>query len=179
MCNQYIYMLFCFQPLVECFTKVKENSFGVQLRLSESWYREYQVCWLFQPSSSCIGFSIHDYAWSSEGNHLDTHGNMKVITWWHMKMITSEGNCLMTHENLKVITWLHMKMITSEGNCQITHGNMKVITWWHMKMITSQGNCQITHENLKVITWKREPGKDEALSSHPWRDESRPFSIKQ
>ena len=54
--------LFCFQPLVECYTKVKENSFGVQLRLSESWYREYQVGWhlgffcVFLPQLS--GYSV-------------------------------------------------------------------------------------------------------------------------
>ncbi|XP_076463840.1 tRNA (adenine(58)-N(1))-methyltransferase non-catalytic subunit TRM6-like [Babylonia areolata] len=31
------------EPLVECFTKVKESGCGIQLKLSESWYREYQV----------------------------------------------------------------------------------------------------------------------------------------
>ncbi|KAL8611138.1 hypothetical protein ACOMHN_064428 [Nucella lapillus] len=31
------------EPLVECFTAVKENGLGIQLKLSESWYREYQV----------------------------------------------------------------------------------------------------------------------------------------
>ncbi|KAK7488679.1 hypothetical protein BaRGS_00020132 [Batillaria attramentaria] len=31
------------EPLVECYTQVREKGLGVQLRLSESWYREYQV----------------------------------------------------------------------------------------------------------------------------------------
>lgn len=31
------------EPLVECYTQVREKGLGVQLKLSESWYREYQV----------------------------------------------------------------------------------------------------------------------------------------
>lgn len=42
---QFHYVCFCFvlQPLVECYTQVREKGKGVQLRLSETWYREYQV----------------------------------------------------------------------------------------------------------------------------------------
>ncbi|GFR93152.1 tRNA (adenine(58)-N(1))-methyltransferase non-catalytic subunit TRM6 [Elysia marginata] len=31
------------EPLVECYTRVKENHAGLQLKLSETWYREYQI----------------------------------------------------------------------------------------------------------------------------------------
>lgn len=31
------------EPLVECYTHVKENHAGLQLKLSETWFREYQI----------------------------------------------------------------------------------------------------------------------------------------
>ncbi|GFO32261.1 tRNA (adenine(58)-n(1))-methyltransferase non-catalytic subunit trm6 [Plakobranchus ocellatus] len=31
------------EPLVECYTSVKENHAGLQLKLSETWFREYQI----------------------------------------------------------------------------------------------------------------------------------------
>uniref|UniRef100_A0A0B7AXE2 tRNA (adenine(58)-N(1))-methyltransferase non-catalytic subunit TRM6 n=1 Tax=Arion vulgaris TaxID=1028688 RepID=A0A0B7AXE2_9EUPU len=31
------------EPLVECYTEIKKRGIGIQLRLSETWFREYQV----------------------------------------------------------------------------------------------------------------------------------------
>lgn len=80
-CLQSSYFIFCLvplQPLIECYTKLKEVGGTVSLRLTDTWLRHYQV----RPGETVAIFPTVT-CWV---NFLlpSTHKRGKLVMWWEV-----------------------------------------------------------------------------------------------